>query len=122
MPENWRKKRRKQLQMWGRSFQNFVKLGAAILVRKGVISLERARPGLVFQVLLSWVAPLVFMLGKSHGPGAWQAAVHGLTSVGYHLATKPPVPPSQLPPKKKATGRILCLCSVVADAHSLVTI
>ena len=87
--------------------------------------MERARPGLVFQVLLSRVAPLVFMLGKSHGPGTWQATVHGLTSVGYHLATKPPAPPpppSQLPPKKKATGRALCLCSVVADAHSVVTL
>lgn len=74
----------------GRNFQSFVELGAAILVRKGAKSLERA--GLVFQVLLSWVAPLVFVLGKSHRLGAWEAIVHGVTSVGYHLVTKPPAP------------------------------
>ena len=33
---------------------------------------------------------LAWMNGESHGQRAWQATVHGVTSVGHNLVTKPP--------------------------------
>ena len=35
-------------------------------------------------------------LGNPMNRGAWRAAVHGVTSVGHDLATKPPPPGRQL--------------------------
>ena len=36
-----------------------------------------------------WQPIPVFLPGESHGRGAWQATVHGVTRVRYDLETKP---------------------------------
>ena len=42
----------------------------------------------LFQWIRKWQPTLVFFPGESHGRGAWQATVHGVTRVGHDLATK----------------------------------
>ena len=37
-----------------------------------------------------WQPTPVLLPGESHGRGAWQATVHGVTRVRYDLVTKPP--------------------------------